>query len=88
MMYLRPQGKKSIDWAETVADEQRSGTLEKNFQKHIDEAWQLVRALQATQLTVKPEKFHFFRCTIEYVGHILKDGKRLTDPGNLQAIEE
>ena len=85
---LASSGRESIDGAQTVADKQRPGILEKYFQKHFDEVWQLFEALEAAELTVKPEKCHFFRRTVKYVGHILKDGKCFPDPGKVQAIEE
>ena len=58
------------------------------FSENVDEVWQLFEALEAAELTVKPEKCHFRRRTVKYMGHILKDGKRFPDAGKVQAIEE
>ena len=85
---LASSGRESIDGAQTVADKQGPDTQEKYFQKHFDEVRQLFKALEAADLSVKPEKCHFFRRTVKYVGHIIKDRKRFRDPGKVQAIEE
>ena len=50
--------------------------------------WTLFEALEETELTVKPEKCHFFRRTVKYLGQILKDGKRFLDPPRVESIKE
>ena len=85
---MASSGRKGIDGAQTVADKQGPGTLEKYFQIHFDEVWQLFETLEAAELTVKPEKCHFLRRTVKYAGHILKDGKRFPDLGKVEAIGE
>ena len=60
--------------------------------EYLDEHLQAVRALfsalAAAELTVKPEKCHFFRTTFQYVGHILRAGQRMPNPAKTDAIRE
>ena len=60
--------------------------------EYLDEHFQAVRALfwalAAVELTVQPEKCHFFRTTIQYVGHVLRAGQRMPNPAKTEAIRE
>ena len=70
----------------TVSQKQEPEVLEKYFQKHYEDLFSLFEALERAMLTVKPEKCHFFRKTVKYVGHILKDGRRFPCPSRVEAV--
>ena len=70
----------------TVSQKQEPEVLEKYFQKHYEDLFSLFEALERAMLTVKPEKCHFFRKTVKYVGHILKDGRRFPCLARVEAV--
>ena len=61
--------------ATTIHDKQKPAVIEKYFDKHHDDVFQLLEALEKANLTVKPGTCHMFRRSVRYVGHILHDGQ-------------
>ena len=85
---LAATGRESLKGAKSIHEKQRPEFIHEYYERHFRDNWTLFEALEEAELTVKPEKCHFFRRTVKYVGHILKDGKRFPDPSKVESIKE
>ena len=56
------------------------------FQHHYQICFRMFKAFADAGLTVKPSKCFLFMGQVKYVGHILRNGKRLPDPAKTQAV--
>ena len=58
------------------------------LEEHYRAVPRLLLAFQEARLTIKPEKCHLFRTTVQYIGHVLCAGMRLPNPNKTAAIRE
>ena len=58
------------------------------LEEHYQAVRRLFLAFQEARLTIKPEKCHFFRTTVQYIGHVLRAGMRFPNPDKTAAIRE
>ena len=55
---------------------------------HYPAVRRLFLAFQEARPTTKPQKCHFFRTTVQYIGHVLRAGMRFPNPNKTAAIRE
>ena len=86
---MSSNGKETLDPRKnTSAEKQEPAMLRRYFEAHTEKLCTLFDALGAAQLTVKPEKCHLFREIVQYVGHILQNGRRFPSPAKTEAVEK
>ena len=56
------------------------------FEHHYPICFRMFKAFADAGLTVKPSKCFLSMRQVKYVGHILRNGKRLPDPAKTQAV--
>ena len=57
------------------------------IKKHYQDLVALLQAPEEAKLTVKPSKCHLFKRVVQYVGHVLKGGKRYRSPAETEALD-
>ena len=60
--------------------------LEECKQYHLEAVRECFQRIADAGLTVKPSKCFLFMRQVKYVGHILREGRRLPDPAKCSAI--
>ena len=81
---LAATGRESLTRAKCIHEKRSPELIHGYYEKRFQVVSRLFEPLEEAELTVKPEKCHFFQRTFKYVGHILKDGKRFTDPSDVE----
>ena len=71
----------------TIEQKQQAGTLRKYLEAHNEDLCKMCDALEEAQLKVKPSKVHLFKRTVQYAGHILKNGCRYPSPTKISAVK-
>ena len=59
----------------------------RTFEKHLDNLEKVFKKLREYQLILAPEKCHFFRTKVEFLGHVVSAKGIETDPAKIDKIK-
>lgn len=57
-------------------------------EEHIEHITTIVNALHDAHMKISSEKSHFFNTSVEFLGHIIKNGRITVDPQKTETIEK
>lgn len=56
-------------------------------EEHIEHIETIINALHSANMKISSEKSHFFKNRIEFLGHIIKNGRITVDPQKIEAMQ-